>query len=141
MEFAKLFEVNQNTVSRWEKGKVISDEETLKKLAKYGGVTIEWLLHGQTLPATEEEYATLVKPRPGVPGPAVPALSSPVDTVVLTQIIALLEEILRKNKKDLLPARKAHFISLLYDHFQETGKPPDRIAIEEFLAHPLFKNW
>jgi hypothetical protein len=38
-----------------------------------------------------------------------------------------------KKKKNLNPVRKAHLISLLYDRFQETGKPVDRDTIEEFL--------
>ena len=48
IEFAKIFGVRDSTVSRWEYGR-LSDEETLKKIADFGGVTVEWLLRGDPL--------------------------------------------------------------------------------------------
>ena len=44
-EFGKLFGVLGPAVSKWEDGR-LSDDETLKKIADYGGVTVEWLLYG-----------------------------------------------------------------------------------------------
>jgi transcriptional regulator with XRE-family HTH domain len=44
-EFGKIFGVRKMTISRYEAGR-IPDVETLKKIADYGGVTVEWLLYG-----------------------------------------------------------------------------------------------
>jgi transcriptional regulator with XRE-family HTH domain len=45
-KFADLIGVNQGTVHKYEKGISSPSEETLKKIAYYGGVTVEWLLYG-----------------------------------------------------------------------------------------------
>lgn len=46
VEFAKVLEVSQGTVNKYEKGLILAGEESLKKIASYGGVTVEWLLYG-----------------------------------------------------------------------------------------------
>lgn len=46
-EFATLIGVSgKSTVNEWEKGRSIPSEDTLKKIAYEGGVTINWLLYG-----------------------------------------------------------------------------------------------
>jgi transcriptional regulator with XRE-family HTH domain len=130
-EFGNLFGVSQNTVSQWEKGKTLTDQETLKKIADYGGVTVEWLLHGE-VPRAEEEAALLESP----PLPSIlhePALFGGIDIGALALVLDLVEESLSARKKPLKSMRKALLISLLYDHFQKTGHLPDRAKIEEFL--------
>lgn len=145
--FSKIFGVNQNTVSRWEKGQVLSDKETLKKIADYGGVTVVWLLHGEDIKTemqqlreggekkTEirEEQVPFERPAPGDQALKEPFLYAAVDTAMLAQIMLEVNKLLKKRKRELSEVRRAHLYSLLYDQFQKTGKLPDRAKIEEFL--------
>lgn len=50
-ELAQIFNVNQNTVSRWEKGTREPDMGTLIELAKYFDVSVDFLL-GNTIVRT-----------------------------------------------------------------------------------------
>jgi phage repressor protein C with HTH and peptisase S24 domain len=51
--FAELFGVSQNTVSQWEKGKTLSDEETLRKIAEFAGKSFDWLIKGEEIQRQE----------------------------------------------------------------------------------------
>lgn len=131
-EFGKLFGVKGNTVSRWEDGR-LSDDETLKKVADHGKVTVEWLLRGdmKQIPGIPESI-TIESPRSG------PVLHSPylfggVDIKAMSQIIEAVEDLLSQRKKPLKSVRKALLISLLYDEFQKTGQPLDQATLKEFL--------
>lgn len=44
MELAKLFNIDQTTVSKWEVGKAIPDYDTLQKLADFYEVSVDYLL-------------------------------------------------------------------------------------------------
>jgi hypothetical protein len=81
----------------------------------------------------QEGPEDFTKPAAGAAAIADPYLFAAVDTPVLAQIISGVEGTLLKKNKTLNPVRKAHLISLLYDRFQENGKPPDQETIEEFL--------
>jgi transcriptional regulator with XRE-family HTH domain len=181
-KFGRLFGVKGNTVSRWEDGR-LSDEETLKKIADYGRVTIEWLLYGdrinfldQVLDETQElmlrpdtpvevkdgwirgylqtaralreqlslarlkiadleqlqESITIESPREASVL-SQPYLFGALDIDALTQIIEAAEALLQKRQKPLKPVKKALLLSLLYDHWQTTGRIPDQTVIQEFL--------
>lgn len=43
-ELAKIFSVNQNTISRWEKGDRSPDPEQLKTIAQYFGVSVDYII-------------------------------------------------------------------------------------------------
>jgi transcriptional regulator with XRE-family HTH domain len=43
-QFAKIFDVAQNTVSNWENGNRLVDTENLQKIADYFGVTTDYIL-------------------------------------------------------------------------------------------------
>lgn len=47
-ELAKRFNVNQNTVSRWENGDRQIDLETLKALSVFFGVSVDFLLGNES---------------------------------------------------------------------------------------------
>lgn len=47
-ELAKKFNVNQNTVSRWENGDRQIDLETLKALSVFFGVSVDFLLGNES---------------------------------------------------------------------------------------------
>lgn len=46
-DLAQEFKVAQNTVSKWERGDREPDYDTLRRLAEFFGVTIDFLLHRQ----------------------------------------------------------------------------------------------
>lgn len=55
-DIAEIFNIEQATVSNWEKGKRIPDSEMLIKLANFFEVSVDYLLgNDPTLTAKEEE--------------------------------------------------------------------------------------
>jgi transcriptional regulator with XRE-family HTH domain len=129
-KFGEIFGVSQNTVSQWEKGKTLTDKETLEKIAAHGGVTVEWLLHEH--PHEVPETITIESPRSG-PLLHEPYLFNGIDINGMTQILEMVEQILSQRKKPLKLVRKALLISLLYDEFQKTGQPLNDTTLKEFL--------
>jgi transcriptional regulator with XRE-family HTH domain len=131
-EFGEIFGVKGSAVSKWEDGR-LSDEETLKKIVDFGGVTVEWLLTGESkeLPAPDK-FITIESP---VHASVLsdPTLYGAVDINVMTQIIEAVEQLLGRRKKPLKPVKKALLLSLLYDSFQATGRVPDQVTLKEFL--------
>lgn len=43
-DLAKIFSVNQNTISRWEKGERSPDPDQLKTIAQYFEVSVDYLI-------------------------------------------------------------------------------------------------
>jgi len=135
VEFAKILGVAQGTINKYESGAILPGEDILKKIADHGGVTVEWLLHGdREATSGVPESITIESPPPGSgTGLHSPYLFGGVDINAMTQIIEAAEDILHKRKKPLKSVRKALWISLLYDHFQTTGQVPDRATLLELL--------
>jgi transcriptional regulator with XRE-family HTH domain len=135
-KFADLIGVNQGTVHKYEKGISSPSEETLKKIAAHGGVTVEWLLHGDKKPELPDlpESMTIESPPPGAgPGLHDPYLFGGVDIDAMSQILELVEDHLSHRKRPLKNVKKALLISLLYDRFQTTGRVPGPDTLKEFL--------
>ncbi len=131
--FGKILGVGQAAVSNYEKGRV-PDGFTLKKIADHGGVTVEWILHGEEAKQLLlEESLLLTRSQAGVPGLVEPTVFAYVDKSILADIIERVEEGLKRKKRPLGSQRKAHLISLLYDEYQKTGRPPDKSTIQDFL--------
>ena len=123
--FAEIFGVNQNTVSRWEKGIVLSDEETRKKIAEYGGVTIEWLLHGdeEAAPQLTEHAPDLYDARP-----------RELNLNYLTQALILARRFAQTARPRLPEPAEAELAAYLYEYYQETGLPPDQVVVKRYAA-------
>jgi len=132
-KFGELLGISKAQVSKYESRKAFPSSETIDKIVSLGGKTREWLLWGAMQGEVQEGPKDFNKPGPGATEIADPYLFAAVDTSVLAQIISGVESALLKKHKTLSPVRKAHLISLLYDRFQETGKPVDGETIEEFL--------
>jgi transcriptional regulator with XRE-family HTH domain len=131
-EFGKLFGVKGNTVSRWEDGR-LSDDETLKKIADYGEVTVKWLLRGDKPDILEiPETITIESPQSG-PLLHEPYLFGGIDIKAMSQILEVVEQLLSQRRKPLKLMKKALLISLLYDEFQKTGQPLNDATLKEFL--------
>ena len=123
-EFAKLFGVNQNTISRWEKGG-ITDLQALERIANYGGVTVQWLLRGDrpSAPQPPGHPAEVYDARPG----------PPLDVALLAEILTEIMKYIADQGLELPPQREARLVALLYDHCQENQVKPDRTLVERFL--------
>ena len=114
-EFGEQLGVQAAAISKYEKGRV-PDSFLLKKIADLGGVTVEWLLHGEKGKAHLQEAASpLARPEPGAPGLVEPALFAAVDKDVLTDIVEMVEEGINSRKKPMGARRKAILIALLND--------------------------
>lgn len=107
--------VSQGTVNKYESGIASPGAYVLNKIADHGGVTVEWLLTGETreLPAPAERLA-LESPR-DASVLSQPYLFGALDIDALTRIIEAAEDLLQKRKKPLKPVKKALLLSLLYD--------------------------
>lgn len=132
--------VTQGTVQKYEKGECLPRDEVLNKIADYGKVTVEWLLHGgASQPEAAEipeipESIIIESPPPGAgAGIHDPYLFTGIDIDALSQIIESVEQLLTKRRKPLPPKKKALLISLLYDEFQKIGRIPGQIALKDFL--------
>ncbi len=132
-KYGELLGISKAQVSKYESRKAFPPAATIDKIASIGNKTREWLLWGAMKGELQEGVEDFKKPGPGAQEITDPYLFEAVDTSVLAQIISGVEGALLEKKKTLNPVRKAHLVSLLYDRFQETGKPVDRETIEEFL--------
>lgn len=54
-DLAKIFNVEQPTVSQWENGKRIPDSEMLVRIANYFGVSVDYLLGNDTKSTDNEK--------------------------------------------------------------------------------------
>ncbi|MHB8069209.1 MAG: helix-turn-helix domain-containing protein [Desulfobaccales bacterium] len=132
-KFGELLGISKAQVSKYESQKAFPSSETIDRIVSLGSKTREWLLWGAMQGELREGSENFKKPGPGAQEINDPYLFAAVDTSVLAQIIAGVESALLQKHKTLNSVRKAHLISLLYDRFQETGKPVDRQTIEEFF--------
>ena len=58
LEFGEKFNYSDKTVSKWEQGDVVPSVETLKEIADYNGVTVDFILNEHD---TEEDFLSIVK--------------------------------------------------------------------------------
>ncbi|RJR41897.1 MAG: XRE family transcriptional regulator [Deltaproteobacteria bacterium] len=112
-EFGKLFGVKGNTISRWEDGR-LSDEETLKKIADYGRVTVEWILTGK-----EEHRLREPAPEPYRIKPTTLNLDA------LSHVILLVRDWLRRQREKLSAPAEAHLIASCYEYWATKNFYPD----------------
>lgn len=125
-QFGKLIGVNQGTIHKYEKGRAYPSEETLKKIADCGGVTVEWLLHGEEAPAPGprlQEYAPEVyEARP-----------VDLDVEALAKIINAARYYLRRHRKTVSARFEAKLIADLYYYWQTEKIMPDDQVIRAYL--------
>lgn len=122
-EFAHILGCKQNTVSRWEKWGVAPDEDTLEKIANYGGVSVEWLMRGNTAPAQElqtfkEDYV---------------ASLSPLETSLLTAVVKQVREVIKKRRLKMPSDQEARLIVRLYDDCRAQHLQPDPHLVDRAL--------
>lgn len=115
---------SKSTISKFESDIMIPDMATLKKIADYGNVTIEWLLQGNYQPIKNGETA-------GEPL-TVPAAGR-VESDLLAGVINVVEKVTTARHLKLPPHEKARLIALLYDHCQGYLKKPTCYMVEKYL--------
>ena len=115
LEFAKILGISQGSVSKYEKGNM-PNAVILEKIAKYGGVSVEWLLHGEEAgPAKAAEAAPEVyEARPLV-----------LDARALARAILLAREFINRRRLALAVEREARFISFIYEFWATEKRFPD----------------
>jgi len=120
-EFGKLLGVRGNTVSRWEAGR-LSDYESLKRIADFGGVTIEWLLKGEEppLPLEFQEHA---------PENYSAALSD-IETALLTEVVTVVHQVIAARRLKFTPAQTARLIVKTYDDCRAANGHPSPYQFE-----------
>lgn len=124
--FGEIFGVRDATISRYESGR-IPDVATLKKIADFGGVTVEWLLYGDQAAGQPQlrEYA----PETYDAGPLPPLAEG-----IVTEVIAAVEDYYARHRLKRRPIQKARLISRLYQHYAETREKPDDVLIKGNLT-------
>lgn len=123
--FGEIIGVTKASISRYESGRV-PDLVIIKKIAAYGGVTVEWFLRGAAAPAPSlTEFASeAYDARP----------LRPLETALLTAAILKVEEVLTDRRRlKLTPAQKSRLISFLYEHCRENQEQPSRYLVERYL--------
>jgi len=114
-DFAKIIGVSTSVISKYESGR-IPKAVILKKIADYGGVSVEWLLHGEEAgPAKAAEAAPEVyEARPLV-----------LDARALALAILLAREFINRRRLTLAVEREARFISFIYEFWATEKRFPD----------------
>ena len=122
-QLGKIIGVNQGTVYKYEKGAALPGDETLKKLADFGGVTVEWLLRGERPPAPAREHAPeTYEVRP-----------AELDVPALAEIIALAREFLKRRREKLSDRQAARLLADLYWYWQTEKRLPDDHVLAAYL--------
>lgn len=134
-DFGKLIGVHKSTVSRIEAEIYFPDESLLKKIAEYGGVTVEWLLHGEGVresPDPRVKYC--IRDREISPRDYDAQPLRPLETGLIAQVVAVVEQLLAERRRlKLTPQQKGRLISLLYEHCRENREPPTSHLVEKYL--------
>jgi transcriptional regulator with XRE-family HTH domain len=124
-EFGKHFGVTKVTISRYEAGR-IPDEEALKRIAEFGGVTVEWLLRGEEKPGPQ-----ILSQMPGEYD-AQPL--RPMETGLIIEVVAAVEQLLAGRRRlKLTPAQKGRLTGLVYEHCRDNREQPTVHLVEKYL--------
>jgi transcriptional regulator with XRE-family HTH domain len=123
-EFGKILDVEGPAISKYEGGRV-PNFVILNKIAAYGEVTVDWLLHGgeQEAPQLSEHAPDLYEARP-----------RELNLNYLTQALLLARKFSRAARPRLPEASEAQLAAYLYEYWQETGLPPDQVVVKRYAA-------
>lgn len=125
-EFAEILELNQATICKYESGR-IPEALTLKRIADYGGTTVEWLLYGEAPPAQakqlQEHAPEIYDGRP----------IAPLDFPKLIEVLAAVEDYYSAHRLKRRSIQKARLIALLYEHCTINKEKPDDILVKRYL--------
>lgn len=127
--FGEIIGVSVGAVSQYEAEIICPSESVLKKIADFGGVSLEWLLEGKEPPDRLAEPAPeFYEPRPRV-----------LDSQALAQAIILARDYINRRRLTLSVDLEAAFISWIYDFRDSEKRWPDDTEMEknlELLSSP-----
>jgi len=118
-EFAQILGVSQGTVNKYENGVIFPGEDVLKKIATHGGVTIEWLLHGDKSEHAPEIYE--VRPRE-------------LNLHYLTEALLMARRFSKTTHPRLPERAEAELAAYLYEYWHETNLKPDQVVVKRYAA-------
>lgn len=81
IQLAELFNYSDKAVSKWECGDTTPDVETLKALADYYGVTLDYFIHEGT---SEEKKGMVIAPERTINKPVIALLSCMIPALIAT---------------------------------------------------------
>lgn len=125
-EFAKILEVNQATICKYEAGR-IPEALTLNKIADHGGVTVEWLLHGKAPPVQAKQLRELALE-------IYDAWPRELNLNYLTQALLIARKFCWAARPRLPARSEAELAAYLYEYWQETGLQPDQVVVKRYAA-------
>jgi transcriptional regulator with XRE-family HTH domain len=132
---ADFLGVRKATISRYEAGR-IPDVETLKKIADFGGVTVEWLLSGDAAVESAPVYFNVgLQDAISEHAPEIyDARPRELNLNYLTQALLLARQFCRAARPRIPEAGEAELASYLYEYWQETGLKPDEVVVKRYAA-------
>lgn len=123
-EFANRIGVTQGAVQKYENGVNYPGYGVLEKIAEFGEVTVEWLLRG------EEARA------PGLQDfspEAYSATLTALETALLTEVIAAVEEVVKAERLKFSPPQKSRLIVRVYDDCRAQHQRPNHHQVRRLL--------
>ncbi len=112
-----------------------------KKIADIGKVSDEWILYGEEIKKTPDsgvKYSIRTREIAPEDYDAQPLRS--LETILLIQIIALVEQFLEDRphklfgrRQKLQPEQKGRLISLIYEHCRDNRETPTLHLVEKYL--------
>jgi transcriptional regulator with XRE-family HTH domain len=122
-EFNKAVEVH-SAVTRWKSGDTTPSAESLLAIKQVFGISIDQLLTGEELPMILREFA----PEPYEARPL--AL---IETELLNEAMAKMEEVLKAEKQKIRSEDKAMILTQVYNDCAEERIKPDAIMVKRYL--------
>jgi len=123
-EFADKLGVSQGTIYQYEKEIIIPGYEVQKKLAEFGGVTVEWLLRGDSSPPQIQEFS---------PEDGYVVSMNPLETALLVAVVTQVECVIIKLRLKIPPEQKARLIARVYDDCRSQQLQPKPYLVERAL--------
>ena len=123
-EFGSLIGVTQGTVQKYEKGDCLPSEKVQKKIADYGRVTVEWLLHGEApAPSIREHAPETYDARPA-------ALN--IDYLIRANFLA--RRFIKAHRLAFTDLQEAELSSYLYEYLTEHHADPCEVVVNRFAV-------
>jgi transcriptional regulator with XRE-family HTH domain len=123
-EFAQKLGVTQGAVQKYEKGINNPGYGVLEKIAAFGAVTVEWLLHGEEARAPELQDSA---------SEAYCASLSAIETALLTEAVTMVEEVVKAERLKFSPAQKSRLIVRVYDDCRAQHLRPTHHQVRRLL--------
>lgn len=131
-EFGEILGVKPPAISKYESGR-IPDAATLKRIADYGGVTIDWILHGGQPEKPEDQASYCIRTREHAPEIYDARPVAPLDLVVLIEVEAVVDAYYRTHKLKRSPIQRGRLVGLVYEHCTTNNEHPDELLIKRYL--------